>query len=262
MILHQFLPFFLVVYAEFFQQVVERLVYGVILSHAKSHLLYRVQQHLDFSTLEQVCAEYHHTEGSGTHPTHTVPHLLRALLIKYLYDLSLRELEVLLYTDLLARWFAGYQLFDDLPDHCTLQRFESWVAQYQKRICFEEVLQQIESDYPDERSKVQIGDTYAMQAQAAREHLNTLIRHTCIHILESAAQSLPAALTQSMTGFVWTDLFGIYKETPQFALSKEERAKHLLRIACAANDLYARVSTLLEYRPTNEFPELEQDSCG
>lgn len=73
MILHQFLPFFLVVYAEFFQQVVERLVYGVILSHAKSHLLYRVQQHLDFSMLEQVCAAYHHTEGSGTHPTHTVP---------------------------------------------------------------------------------------------------------------------------------------------------------------------------------------------
>jgi IS5 family transposase len=102
---------------------------------------------------------------------------------------------------LLARWFAGYQLFDDLPDHCTLQRFESWVAQYQKRTCFEEVLQQIEADYPDERSKAQIGDTYAMRAQAARENLNTLLCHTCIHVLESGTQSLPAALTHSMTGF-------------------------------------------------------------
>jgi len=258
MILHQFLPFFLVVYAEFFQQVVERLVYGVILSHAKSHLLYRLQQHLDFSALERACVEYHHTEGRGTHPTHTVPRLLRTLLIKYLYDLSLRELEVRLYTDLLARWFAGYQLFDDLPDHCTLQRFEIWVAQYQKRTCFEEVLQQIEADYPDERSQTQIGDTYAMHAQAAREQLNTLLRHTCIHILESAAQSWPAALTHSMTGFVWTDLFGIYKETPQFALSKEERLQHLLRVADAASELHARVSTLLEYRPTNEFPELRK----
>lgn len=257
-IVHPFLPFFLFVYAEFFQQVVERLVYGAILSHAKSHLLYRVQQHLDFSALEQACAKYHHTEGSGTHPTHTVPRLLRVLLIKYLYDLSLRELEVRLYTDLLARWFAGYQLFDDLPDHCTLQRFEAWVAQYQKRTCFEEVLQQIEADYPDERSKAQIGDTYAMRAQAARENLNTLLCHTCIHILESGAQSLPAALTQSLTGFAWTDLFGLYKETPQFALSKEERVKYLLRVACTAADLYARVSTILEYRPTNEFPELRK----
>jgi len=257
-IVHPFLPFFLFVYAEFFQQVVERLVYGAILSHAKSHLLYRVQQHLDFSALEQACAKYHHTEGSGAHPTHTVPRLLRVLLIKYLYDLSLRELEVRLYTDLLARWFAGYQLFDDLPDHCTLQRFEAWVAQYQKRTCFEEVLQQIEADYPDERSKAQIGDTYAMRAQAARENLNTLLCHTCIHILESGAQSLPAALTQSLTGFAWTDLFGLYKETPQFALSKEERVKYLLRVACAAGDLHARVSTILEYRPTNEFPELRK----
>lgn len=124
MILHQFLPLFLVAYAEFFQQVVERLVYGVILSHAQSHLLYRLQCHFDFSALEQACAAYHHTEGKGTHPTHTVPRLLRALLIKYLYDLSLREMEVRLYTDLLARWFSGYQLFDDLPDHTTLERFE------------------------------------------------------------------------------------------------------------------------------------------
>ena len=61
-----------------------------------------------------------------------------------------------------------------------------------------------------------------------------------------------------MTGFVWADLFGIYKESPQFALSKEERAKHLLRIACAASDLHTRVSTILEYRPTNEFPELRK----
>lgn len=97
-----------------------------------------------------------------------------------------------------------------------------------------------------------------MHAQAAREHLNTLIRHTCVHILESDAQSLPAALTHSMTGFVWTDLFGIYKETPQFALSKEERLQHLLRVVDAASELHTRVSTLLEYRPTNEFPELRK----
>ena len=198
MILHQFLPFFLVVYAEFFQQVVENLVYGVILSHAQSHLLYRLQRHFDFSPLEKTCAPYHHTEGKGAHPTHTVRRLLRVLLIKYLYDLSLREIEVRLYTDLLTRWFAGYALFDDLPDHTTIERFEVWMSQHHKRACFDEVLRQIEADYPEERAKAQIGDTYAMRAQAARENLNTLLRHTCLHVLEAAAQSLPAALTQAM----------------------------------------------------------------
>ena len=93
MILQQYLPLFLVIFAEHFETLIQQLVYGIILSHAKSHLLYRIQRHLDFSELERACAAYHHTEGKGTHPTHTVPRLLRILLIKYLYDLSLREME-------------------------------------------------------------------------------------------------------------------------------------------------------------------------
>jgi len=159
---------------------------------------------------------------------------------------------------LLARWFAGYQLFDTLPDFTTLQRFESWVVQQQKRLCFDEVLHQIETDYPDERIRVQIGDTYAMRAQAARENLNTLIRHTCIHVLESAVQSLPVDLTQAMTGFVWTHLFGVDKQVPEFALPKEARAQRLLTVARAAYDFHARISTILNNRPATEFPELRK----
>jgi hypothetical protein len=258
MILHQYLLFFLMFYGEFFERAIQQLVYGVMLSHAQSHLLYKVQQHLDFSALEQACSEYHHSEGPGTHATHTVDRLLRALVIKYLYDLSLRELEVRLYSDLLARWFTGYQLFDALPDHCTLQRFELWVAQQQKRLCFDEILHQIETYYPDERTRIQIGDTYAMHAQAARENLSTLIRHTCIHVLESAVQSLPVDLTQAMAGFAWTHLFGIDKQIPEFALSKEERAQRLLMVARAAYDFHARISIILNNRPATEFPQLRK----
>jgi hypothetical protein len=263
MILHQYLPLFLIVYGKFFEKVIEQLVYGVMLSHAQSHLLYKVQRHLDFSALEQACAEYHHSEGPGTPATHTVDRLLRTLVIKYLYDLSLRELEVRLYSDLLARWFVGYQLFDVLPDHSTLQRFEAWVAQEQKRLCFDEVLHQIEADYPDERIKIQIGDTYAMHAQAARENLSTLIRHTCIHVLESAVQSLPVDLTQALAGFIWTSLFGVYKQVPEFALSKEERLQRLLIVARAAYDFHSRIITILNQRPATEFPELRKqlDIC-
>ena len=258
MILQQYLPLLLVVFAEQFEALIQELIYGVILSHSKSHLLYRIGQHFDFSELERACADYHHAEGKGTHPIHTVPRLLRVLLIKYLYDLSLREMEVRLYTDLLARWFAGYGLFDDLPDHVTIERFEVWVARHQKRACFDEVLQQIEVDYPEERAKAQIGDTYAMYAQAARENLNTLLRHASLYVIESAAQVLPADLTRALSGFAWTDLFGIEKETPWFAISKDERVKRLVIIARAADELHQRVSAILEDRPSHEFPELRK----
>lgn len=258
MILQQYLPFFLFIFGEQLEGLIQQLVYGIILTHAKSHLLSRLQRHFDFSTLEQACAKFHHTEGSGAHPTHTVPRLLRILLIKYLYDLSLRETEVRLYTDLMARWFAGYGLFDTPPDHVTIERFELWVAQHHKRGCFDEVLRQIEFDYPEERTKAQIGDTYAMCAQAARENLNTLLRHASLQVLESAVQVLPANLTRALSGFAWTNLFGIEKETPWFAISKEERDQRLVVIACAADELHERVVTILKERPSREFPELRK----
>jgi len=258
MILQQYLPLFLLIFGEQLEALMQQWVYGIILGHAKSHLLYRLQQHFDFCALERVCAEYHHIEGRGTHPTHTVPRLLRVLLIKHLYDLSLRETEMRLHTDLLARWFAGYGLFDDLPDHTTIERFEVWVAQHQKRACFDEVLRQIEMDYPEERLKAQIGDTYAMHAQAARENLNALLRHASVHVLESAVQVLPADLTRALSDFAWVDLFGVEKEKPWFAVSKAERDQRLIIIAQAADELHQRVSAIVEDRPSQEFPELRK----
>jgi len=162
------------------------------------------------------------------------------------------------YTDLLVRWFAGYALFDDLPDHTTIERFEIWVAQHQKRACFDEVLRQVEVDYPEERLKAQIGDTYAMQAQAARENLNTLLRHTSVLMLEAAAQVLPADLTCALSGFAWTNLFGCEHEKPWFSISKEEREQRLVVIAQAADELHERVSAILAERPSAEFPLLRQ----
>jgi hypothetical protein len=82
-------------------------------------------------------------------------------------------------------------LFDDLPDHVTLQRFESWVCQNCKRAFFDEVLRQIDADYPDDKLQIQIGDTYAMHANASRENLIPLLRHSSEQVLRSAVQTIP-----------------------------------------------------------------------
>jgi hypothetical protein len=49
---------------------------------------------------------------------------IRAWLVKYLYDLSLRGLEERRYIDMIIRWFVGSTLFEFPPDHTTLERFE------------------------------------------------------------------------------------------------------------------------------------------
>ncbi|MFQ5854795.1 MAG: hypothetical protein ACE5LU_04010, partial [Anaerolineae bacterium] len=65
------------------------------------------------------------------------------------------------------------------PDHTTLERFEVWVCEHQHRTYFDEILRQIDADFPEERHQPQIGDTFAMRANAAKESLIRLIRHTC-----------------------------------------------------------------------------------
>ena len=68
-------------------------VYAELVHQAKDHLLVKLETVFDFAPLETACAGYHHTSGAGTKPIHTVSRLVRALLVKYLFDWSLRQLE-------------------------------------------------------------------------------------------------------------------------------------------------------------------------
>ena len=153
-------------------------VYAELIGRAEDHLLVKLHEKLDFGLLEKACAPFHHTSGPGARPTHTVPRMVRALLVKYLFDWSLRQLEFQIRYNLVIKWFVGYGVLDAGPDHSTLQRFEDWVREHQHRVFFDEVLHQINEDFPEERQQPQIGDTYAMHADAAKESLVRLIRHT------------------------------------------------------------------------------------
>jgi hypothetical protein len=79
---------------------------------------------------------------------------------------------------------VGYTLFDTLPDHCTLERFELWLNHQQHFAIFDEIVHQIRQDFPEETRMTQIGDTYAMRANAASEELRPMIRHVCTIALQ------------------------------------------------------------------------------
>ena len=137
----------------------------------RSHYLVQLAQHLDCSPLERACAAYQHSTGPGAQATHAVPRLVRALLVKYLRKLSLRELKDEIRTNLAGKWFVGYSLFETGPDHSTLARFEQWGIAHQACSFFDEVLRQLDEDLPAERQQPQIGDPYALRANAAQETL-------------------------------------------------------------------------------------------
>jgi hypothetical protein len=131
-------------------------------------LLVKLANHLDFDPVEIACASYRHSDGPDTQTFYPVSILVRCLLVEYLYGLSLRQLEQRLHSDLLVRWFVGLPAFGDVPTYSTLERFELWVSQHQRRIYQDTVLKQIDAFFPQSRKLSQIGDTYATPALALR----------------------------------------------------------------------------------------------
>jgi IS5 family transposase len=228
---------------------------AIALEHTRQHLLVKLEKKLDFAPLEKLSTAYHHQRGPGAPITHPASKLVRAMLVKYLYDLSLRQLEERLYCDMIVRWFVGYSLFDTPPDHCTLERFELWLKKHQHFAIFDEVLKQIWQDFPDDY-RVQTGDTYAMCANAARENLVPLIRHTCQNILRCAMDMIPAQMEAALSDYDWNALSGNSSEVREYRLDEAQRAERLQTVVLAALDLQERISSLLKDHAESEFPAL------
>lgn len=224
-------------------------VYRRLLSRAQDHFLVRLNEHLDMGALEKACGGFHHTSGAGAPPTHRVSRLVRALLLKYLFNLSLRQLEAFIQWNLLARWFAGYGLFEAAPDHATLSRFEQWVSEHQHRTFFDEVLSQIDQDFPQEREKDQMGDTYAMRANAASESLTELLRHTCRLLLKAVGQLDDDGLTQFKQQLDLEALFGVENESKEFRLDPAQRTQRLQQTALSAAHCLERLQAYLDDHP-------------
>jgi len=205
----------------------------------------RLAAHLKLAPLEQACAAYQHTGGPGCLATHTVPHLVRALLVKYLRNLSLRELEAEIRTHVVVKWFVGYTIFECGPDHSTLERFEQWVIAQQSRTFFDEVLRQIDQDFPAERQQPQIGDTYALRANAAQETLIRLVRHASGCLLDALAEADPAGHTAVRADLDQAALFGASDEVQEYRLTPEQRRGRLAATAVAAAQCADRVRTYL-----------------
>ena len=221
-------------------------IYADLIRMAEGDPLVELHDALDFAPLEEACAAYHHCEGPGARPTHTVPRLVRALLVQQLFHWSSRETEWHIRFNLIVKWFVGYPLYACGPDHCSLHRFEQWVDRHQHRLFFDETLRQIDADCPEERTQEQIGDTFALQANAARESLVCLLRHSCQRLLAVLREADPSRADQVEDALDHQALFGPEKEMPEYRLQPEERAARLQTTVLAALDCATQVRQALE----------------
>jgi IS5 family transposase len=216
-------------------------VYEHLQTINRQHILVQIHQHFDLGPLELACRDYHHQAGPGTSITHPVPKLLRALLIKHLYAFSFQQTEVEISNNMLFRWFVGLTLFEPVCDHTTLYRFEAWLLEHQPRLWFDAVLRQIDGDFPEQRPLVQIGDTFAMRANAAVEPQVGLLRHLGERLLRDLHKESPEQYHRVMTGLDLGGLLGAPDERPQFYLDEAAKGQRLMTTTLALIDLRERV---------------------
>lgn len=227
------------------------LVYERLIPSNSDHLLVAIDKLVDFSILEEVCANYHKLNGNGRPVEHTVRKLVRSMLVKYLYNLSLRELEGKIQYDIPAKWFAGYPIFANAPDHSTLSRFESYLIFNHPRLFFDTILEMIDSAFPDDQHRPQIGDTFAMHANAALESLIKRLRHGAQELLLAYQKTDPDAYEKLYASIDVEALFGKNDEKTECYLSTEQRRERLFHTVAAVLDC-------LVFTKTADLPLVQQ----
>ena len=215
-------------------------IFDRLLSDNHHNPLLQLQKRLDFSALEQACAPFHDSAATRGRPiAHSVPRLLRTIFIKYWYDLSLRDLEERLRNDMLVRWFVGYGLHQPTPDHTTLQRFEAYLYREHPSLFFDSLLKQIDATFDDGHDKIQIGDTFALRANAALETLLQRLRHASYLLLQDWQAADPQGYATVYPQLDNLALFGLKTEKRDFLLSRQEWQQRLLSTVQAIEDCLA-----------------------
>src|SRR5262249_13647329 len=106
----------------------------------EDHPLTQTAQHNDLTAVVAACSAYQHRSGPGAPPTFSVDQLVRAELVRAWADsCSDPELEWLLASNLVVRWFVGLPLVGPTPDHSTLNRFHAWMVTTTPAVLFADV---------------------------------------------------------------------------------------------------------------------------
>ncbi len=228
-------------------------IYDRFLERHQNHPLVILNQIVDFSAMEEACADYHHQKGPGRCPTHTVPKLVRAIFIQYYSNYSLRGSEFHIRCNLLIKWFVGYDIFDEGPDHSTLNRFETYLALNYPRLLFDVILKQIDNAFPDDHKRPQIGDTFAILANAAMESLIKRLRHSCQQLLLAYKIANPSAYDKLWVQLDRKAIFGFEKEKIEYHLSTGQRKERLLNCINGIRDCLAVIEKETLAKPVQKW---------
>lgn len=144
------------------------------------------------------CAGFHHPDGTpGKPPDYAIAQLVRMELVRaWAGACSDRDLEQLLSTDLLVRWFVGLPLLQRGPDHSTLAAFHAYLSQHAPDALFRDSLAFLDRvDPEDPHTTPQIVDTFAMESPVTPTRSTAyLLAQLSLRLIAAWEELAPAAL--------------------------------------------------------------------
>jgi hypothetical protein len=232
---------------------VSALVYRQVLSRCAGHPLIQIAQHYDLRAVVTACAAYHHRSGPGAPPTFSVDQLVRAELVRaWASSCTDPELEWLLASNLVVRWFVGLPLVGPTPDHSTLNRFHAWMATTTPAALFADVAAFLDQIDPEPAATTpQIVDTFAMASPAAP---TVSVIHLLGHLLVRLLAAWPECICMPAV-LVALDL-PLLRHPPRWHTA-DERKQHLQRVVSTAQQVLAAVTPVLATRSESERAPLD-----
>jgi hypothetical protein len=208
-------------------------LYRLVLTRCATHPLIRLAPLYDFAPVVAACQAYYHAPGTkGTPPTYTIEQLVRAEFVRAWADsCSDPELEWLLASNLIARWFVDLPLLGATPDHSTLSRFHAWLTAHQPTALFVDGLTFLDHvDPEDPASTPQVVDTFAMASPAAPSPgPDHLLRHLTRRLIAQWLADAPAAVQAAIPPLDLGPLFHV--PIPHTAADRQRLLQQAVTVA-------------------------------
>ncbi|MEM7134026.1 MAG: transposase [Chloroflexota bacterium] len=213
----------------------------------EGHPLVRIKERFDLSEMVEACQGFHiHEMGKpGQEATYSIEQLSRALLVKRFYGWSYEKTAQELASQGPVPWFVVLAPYETTISATTLWRFEQWVQKKQPRILFNTILKQIDEDFPEEREKMQAGDTYAMVSVVNAQSRSELLRTSCQNLLDAIESAMPVVHSMLMPIIDKEAIFGKEKAPKEAWLTIEERKALEVQTALAAANFLLQVERAL-----------------
>ena len=218
-----------------------------VLSRCADHPLVHLGIRYDPSVVVDACASFHaDVSGPGAPITFTIEQLVRAEIVRvWAESCSDRDLEWLLTTNFVVRWFVGISLFaPQIPDHTTLARFNTWMRQHAPDAWFRDVLRFLgQVDPEDAATTPQILDTFGMAAPVAwPPRTANLLLALCDDLIRHWQSDAPRTVQRAIPPLV----LGPIRHPPHY-LDAVERQALLVQAVGLSQHLHACLTPYLSH---------------